>query len=222
VKSSGFGRGFFVPHCGATLSLIGRHGWGRDAYWRLVARADGLRLNDDVHDETPVGVPAPAVPAAFSLTQTVPPFMAAPTKNTVQFYPWHHFVLLPLALLMAGYTILRYTKVAGDDDQIARLWFSIAVLAVIGLGVLVMLRQHYALQLQDRVCRLEVRQRYFEVSGQRFAPLEKQLSLSQLLSLRLAGDAELPALAQAAATEKLSPKDIQARITDFQFDTMRV
>ncbi|HEX8506869.1 MAG TPA: DUF6526 family protein [Hymenobacter sp.] len=148
--------------------------------------------------------------------------MAAPTKNTVQFYPWHHFVLLPLALLMAGYTILRYTKVAGDDDQIARLWFSIAVLAVIGLGVLVMLRQHYALQLQDRVCRLEVRQRYFEVSGQRFAPLEKQLSLSQLLSLRLAGDAELPALAQAAATEKLSPKDIQARITDFQFDTMRV
>ena len=148
--------------------------------------------------------------------------MATPTKNTPKFYPWHHFVLMPLALLMAGYTILRYTKVAGDDDQIARLWFSVAALAIIGLGVLVMLRQHYALQLQDRMCRLEVRQRYFEVSGQRFAPLEKQLSLSQILSLRLAGDAELPALAQAAATESLSPKDIQARITDFQFDTMRV
>jgi hypothetical protein len=137
-------------------------------------------------------------------------------------YPWHHFVLLPLALLMAGYTVLRYTKVAGADDQIARLWFSVAALALIGAGVLVMLRQHYALQLQDRVCRLEVRQRYFETSGQRFAPLEKQLTLSQILSLRLAGDTELPALAQAAVAEKLSPKDIQARITDFQFDTMRV
>ena len=137
-------------------------------------------------------------------------------------YPWHHFVLLPLALIMAGYAILRYTKVTGDDDQIARLWFSVAALAVIGLGVLVMLRQHYALQLQDRICRLEVRQRYFEVSGQRFASLEKQLSLNQILSLRLAGDAELPALAQAAAAEKLAPKDINARITDFQFDTMRV
>jgi len=137
-------------------------------------------------------------------------------------YPWHHFVLLPLALIMAGYAILRYTKVTGDDDQIARLWFSVAALAVIGLGVLVMLRQHYALQLQDRICRLEVRQRYFEVSGQRFASLEKQLSLNQILSLRLAGDAELPALAQAAAAEKLVPKDIQARITDFQLDTMRV
>ena len=148
--------------------------------------------------------------------------MATPTKNTTQFYPWHHFVLLPLALLMAGYTVLRYSKVAGDDSQDARLWFSVAALALIGLGVLVMLRQHYALQLQDRICRLEVRQRYFEVSGQRFAALEKQLSLAQILSLRLAGDAELPALAQAAAQESLSPKDIQARITDFQFDAMRV
>jgi hypothetical protein len=148
--------------------------------------------------------------------------MAAPTKNTPMYYPWHHFVLLPLALLMAGYAIIRYTKVAGDDDQTARLWFTVATLAVIGLGVLVMLRQHYALQLQDRICRLEVRQRYFEVSGQRFAELEKQLTLKQILSLRLAGDAELPTLAQAAAREKLSPQDIQARITDFQFDTMRV
>ena len=148
--------------------------------------------------------------------------MATPTKNTPMYYPWHHFVLLPLALLVAGYAVLRYTKVIGDDDQTARLWFTVAALAVIGLGVLVMLRQHYALQLQDRICRLEVRQRYFEVSGQRFAPLEKQLSLAQILSLRLAGDAELPALAQAAATEKLSPQAIQGRITDFQPDAMRV
>ena len=148
--------------------------------------------------------------------------MAMPTKNTPMYYPWHHFVLLPLALLLAGYTILRYTKIAGADDQIARLWFSVAALAVIGLGVLVMLRQHYALQLQDRIGRLEVRQRYFEVSGQRFAELEKQLSLKQILSLRLAGDAELPTLARAAAAENLNPAAIQARITDFQFDTMRV
>ena len=145
-----------------------------------------------------------------------------PTKNTPMFYPWHHFVLMPLALIMAGYTILRYTKVAGDDDQTARLWFAVAVLAVVSLGTLVLLRQHYALKLQDRIIRLEVRQRYFEVSGQRFASLEQQLSMRQVISLRLAGDAELPALAQAAATEKLTPKDIQARITDFQFDALRV
>ena len=145
-----------------------------------------------------------------------------PAKNPAYYYPWYHFVLLPAALILAVYGAVRYAHVAGDDDQLARLWFTVAALAVVGLGMLVMLRQHYALTLQDRMARLEVRQRYFEVSGQRFAPLETALSLKQILSLRLAGDAELPALAQAAAQEKLSPQNIQARITDFQFDAMRV
>jgi len=148
--------------------------------------------------------------------------MATPTKNTPMYYPWHHFVLLPLALLMAGYAIMHYLKVAGDDDQIARLWFTVAAMAVVSLGSLVMMRQHYALKLQDRLCRLEVRQRYFELTGQRFAALEARLTLPQILSLRLAGDAELPALAQAAAAENLDGKAIKARINDFRPDTMRV
>jgi len=143
-------------------------------------------------------------------------------KNPTQYYPLHHFVLLPLTLVLVIYTIRRYVGVAGDDSEISRLWFSLAALTLFFFVALVMLRQHYALILQDRVARLEVRQRYFEVSGQRFAPIEKSLTLKQILTLRLAGDQELPALAQAAASEKLAPKDILARISDFQFDTMRV
>jgi hypothetical protein len=143
-------------------------------------------------------------------------------KNPVRYYPLHHYVLLPLSLLMVVYTIRRYVGVAGDDSEISRLWFSLAAVTLLFFTTLVMLRQHYALTLQDRIARLEVRQRYFEVSGQRFATLEKDLTLQQILALRLAGDQELPALAQAAATEKLSTKDIQARINDFQFDSMRV
>ena len=143
-------------------------------------------------------------------------------KNPAKYFPLHHFVLLPLTLLMVGYSIRRYVGVAGDDSEISRLWFTLAAVTLLFFVTLVMLRQHYALTLQDRVARLEVRQRYFEVSGQRFAALEKQLTLGQILSLRLAGDAELPTLAQAAAAEKLAPKAIQARITDFQFDAMRV
>ena len=145
-----------------------------------------------------------------------------PAKNPTMLYAPHHFVLLPAALVLAIYGIKCYLNVAGDNDQIARLWFTVAALAVVSLGTLVLLRQHYALQLQDRICRLEVRQRYFEVSGQRFAALEAQLSLAQILSLRLAGDAELPALAQAAAAENLDGKAIKARINDFRPDTMRV
>ncbi|GAA4002489.1 hypothetical protein GCM10022408_12370 [Hymenobacter fastidiosus] len=130
--------------------------------------------------------------------------------------------MLPAALVLAGYGIRRYLDVAGEDSEISRLWFTVMALAIVGLGVLVMLRQHYALRLQDRLLRLEVRQRYFELTGQRLQPLEAQLTMQQILSLRFAGDAELPGLVQAAITEKLSGKDIQARIQDFQFDSLRV
>ncbi|WP_375417301.1 DUF6526 family protein [uncultured Hymenobacter sp.] len=143
-------------------------------------------------------------------------------KNPTMLYPLHHFVVLPLALLMLGYSVIRYSKVAGDDDQIARLWFTLAGVALTLLLTILLLRQHYALKLQDRLVRLEVRQRYFELTGQRFAPLEQQLTLAQIINLRLAGDDELPALAQAAAREKLDGKSIQARINNFQPDLMRV
>ena len=145
-----------------------------------------------------------------------------PTKNKPMVYVWHHFVLLPALLILAIYSIRRYASVFGDDSEDSRLWFTVMGLAVVGFGVLLMLRQHYALTLQDRIIRLEVRQQYFEATGQSFRPLESQLQLSQILALRFAGDAELPALVQAAINEKLSSKDIQARIQDFHFDHMRV
>ncbi|MCB2409334.1 DUF6526 family protein [Hymenobacter lucidus] len=145
-----------------------------------------------------------------------------PTKNKPMYYPWHHFVLVPAALVLAGYGIRRYLNVAGNDDEISRLWFTVMLLAVVGLGVLIMLRQHYALALQDRLIRLEVRQRYFELTGKSLRAFEPQLQMSQILALRFAGDGELPALVAAAAQEKLSSKDIQARIQDFQFDHLRV
>jgi hypothetical protein len=145
-----------------------------------------------------------------------------PTKNKPMVYVWHHFVLLPALLILAIYSIRRYASVFGDDSEDSRLWFTVMGLAVVGFGVLLMLRQHYALTLQDRIIRLEVRQQYFEATGQSFRPLESQLQLSQILALRFAGDAELPALVQAAIKEKLSSKEIQARIEDFHFDHMRV
>ncbi|PJJ48609.1 DUF6526 family protein [Hymenobacter chitinivorans] len=144
-----------------------------------------------------------------------------PTKNKPMYYPWHHFVLVPAALVLAGYGIRRYLNVAGNDE-ISRLWFTVMFLAIVSLGTLIMLRQHYALALQDRLIRLEVRQRYFELTGKSLRAYEARLQMKQILSLRFAGDAELPALVDAAAQDNLSPKDIQARIQDFQFDHLRV
>ena len=145
-----------------------------------------------------------------------------PTKNKPMVYVWHHFVLLPALFVVALYSIRRYTTVAGDDTEISRLWFTLMALAVVSLGVLLMLRQHYALTLQDRIIRLEVRQQYFEATGQSLRPLESQLQRKQIIALRFAGNAELPALVQAAIREKLSSEDIQARIQEFHFDHLRV
>ncbi|GAA4378559.1 DUF6526 family protein [Hymenobacter koreensis] len=148
--------------------------------------------------------------------------MADNPQFTRRYYWPHHFVVLPLALVLAFYAGRRYAAVAGDDSEDSRLWFTLAGVAVVLLLTAVILRQHYALTLQDRIARLEVRQRYFEVTQQRFAPLEQQLSLGQILSLRFASDAELATLAQAAATEELAPAAIRERIKRFQPDTMRV
>ncbi|UOG75344.1 DUF6526 family protein [Hymenobacter tibetensis] len=147
---------------------------------------------------------------------------AEPTKNKPMLYPWHHFVLLPALLVVTIYAIRRYVAVAGDDSEDSRLWFTLMALAVVSFGVLLLLRQHYALTLQDRIIRLEVRQQYFEATGQSLRPLENKLKLSQILALRFAGNAELPGLVQAAISENLSSKDIQARIQEFHFDHMRV
>ncbi|GAB3827861.1 DUF6526 family protein [Hymenobacter jeollabukensis] len=146
----------------------------------------------------------------------------AEARFTRRYYWPHHFVALPAAFIMLLYTGRRYWDVAGNDSEDSRQWFCLLALAALVLLGLVLLRQHYALTLQDRLARLEVRQRYFELTGQRFQPLEQQLSLSQILSLRFASDAELPTLAASVVAEKLAPADIRARIQNFQPDPMRV
>ena len=85
-----------------------------------------------------------------------------------------------------------------------------------------MLRQHYGMRLQDRLVLLELRYRYFVVTGERFEPLEKRLSFGQNAALRFASDRELPALARRAVDEKLSGTDIKKAVTDWKADNGRI
>ena len=85
-----------------------------------------------------------------------------------------------------------------------------------------MTRQHYALTLQNRVVRMEMRLRYFELTGLRLEPLEEQLTTGQLAALRFASDEELPDLMQRAMNEKLTPKQIKMSIRKWIPDYMRV
>ncbi|EMS31559.1 hypothetical protein C943_02214 [Mariniradius saccharolyticus AK6] len=80
----------------------------------------------------------------------------------------------------------------------------------------------YALKNQNRIIRLEMRQRYFELTGKSFKEKESQLRLSQIIALRFAGDAELLPLMDRAIKEKMKADDIKKAVTDWQEDRHRV
>lgn len=144
-------------------------------------------------------------------------------RHSLRYYWPHHFVVLPSALVLTFYAGRHYAGVAGSDTALARVWFTLALLAATVLGTIVLLRQHYALGLQDRVIRLEVRQRYFELTGRSLRSLEARLTMKQLIALRFAPDNQFPNLVEAAASQSLAPKAIIEQIgAGYQPDTLRV
>ena len=96
------------------------------------------------------------------------------------------------------------------------------VLASLALAAIALIARSYALKNQDRIIRLEMRQRYFHLTGSTFTEKEKQLKLSQIIALRFAGDQELLPLIKRAISEKLSPTEIKKAISDWVSDENRV
>ena len=79
----------------------------------------------------------------------------------------------------------------------------------------------FALRVQDRVIRLEMRLRLLQVVPA-LAPRLDEFTINQLCSLRFAGDGELPALAEKVLADKLDDrKAIKRMIRDWQADLLR-
>jgi hypothetical protein len=77
----------------------------------------------------------------------------------------------------------------------------------------------YSLKVQDRAIRAEESLRHFVLTGKL---LDSRLRSSQIIALRFASDAEFPALAQKAAEEGLSAKQIKESIQNWRADHNRV
>lgn len=138
-------------------------------------------------------------------------------ENHVRWYVPHHFVYYPVLLALMAFS--AYQLFSGADVAV---WLFITIILIFLFCLSFMLRQHYALTLQDRVAKLEVRYRYFTLTGNRLELLESQLDNSKLLALRFASDEELPTLVSRAISENLSSKEIKKNIKKWQGDYERV
>ncbi|RCR70638.1 DUF6526 family protein [Larkinella punicea] len=139
-------------------------------------------------------------------------------ENHVRYYPPHHFVFYPVVLILLGIS-LYYTFKA---DEPTLIWPFISLLIVLITWLAFMLRQHYALNNQNRIVRLEMRFRYYVLTNRRLETIENQLSFGQLLALRFASDDELPDLTQRAIAENLSPDEIKKSVVHWMPDHLRV
>ena len=138
-------------------------------------------------------------------------------KNHIRFYPPHHFVYYPIVLAFLSFSI--YFAFTTEDKL---LWSFISAIFVVLFCLAFMLRQHYALTLQNRIVRLELRYRYLATTGQRFEEIESKLEDAQLFALRFAPDEELLELTNRALNENLSGNDIKKAIKNWKGDYERV
>jgi len=138
-------------------------------------------------------------------------------SNHVRYYAPHHFIYYPVL----GIAFLIAVGCAFAFSQQAYLWAAIAVLLLLIAILSFMMRQHYALNNQNRIVRLELRLRYYILTQQRLEPIEQQLSFGQLAALRFAPDEELLVLIQRAIDEHLSADEIKRAIKNWQPDNRR-
>jgi hypothetical protein len=136
-------------------------------------------------------------------------------SNHGRMHPLYHYVTAPLVVAGLIGSIVNLFKSTPATHYSAAL-LVIVFLILLFLGA--MLRT-YSLKAQDRGIRAEEALRHFILTGK---PLDARLRMGQVVALRFASDAEFPALAQKAADENLSGKQIKQAIQNWRADFYRV
>lgn len=136
-------------------------------------------------------------------------------KNHMKFFPLFHFFVLPV---LAG-NLIRAVVVMFGGFSLATVWGTLVALALLGLAFAARVM---ALTVQDRVIRLEMWLRLQHVLPVELRPRIPELTRDQLVALRFASDAELPALARKVLDERLSErKVIKQLVQNWQPDDLR-
>jgi len=137
-------------------------------------------------------------------------------ENHSRFVPAFHFFVIPMATVNFGWQIYRWKAGEFTLDGFE----SILLAAALLIGFLY--ARLFALRVQDRIIRLEERLRCQRLLPGELQPRIAEFTSGQLVALRFASDAELPALARRVLEEKLTErKAIKKVIKNWRPDYLR-
>jgi hypothetical protein len=147
-------------------------------------------------------------------------------SNHGKFVPMFHFFVIPVLIANAIWNIVSASRILGHSAAIsASLLAAVAfsILVSIALLLLAFLARLFALGVQDRVIRLEERMRYERLLPDDLKPRIREFTINQLVSLRFASDAELPALAREVLDGKMNErKVIKQMVQNWRADYQRI
>src|SRR4051794_18352729 len=123
--------------------------------------------------------------------------------NHTQLVTSFHKVVFPILVLTWIGSGVNLWNSLGNHDRL----YSAALLFVLVLCTIAVLffARIFALKAQDRAIRAEENLRHYVLTGKLLDP---KLTVRQVVALRFASDAELPALAASAAQSGTKPDDI--------------
>jgi hypothetical protein len=137
-------------------------------------------------------------------------------ENHAKFVPAFHFFAGPVFLINFGWSVYRLKTLGISFEGI------FGVILAAAFVVLAFQARLFALGVQDRVIRLEERLRYERVLPADLQARCGELTIAQIVSLRFASDAELPALARKVLDEKVTErKAIKQLIKNWKPDYLR-
>ena len=136
-------------------------------------------------------------------------------ENHAKFVPGFHVVVMGIFGVNLMWRLYRVAHAFSVDTVISLL---LAIAFILGA----LFARIFALTVQDRVIRLEMRLRMREVLPAELRARIPEFTLNQLVALRFASDAELPGLARRVLDEKLKDrKSIKKLIQNWQPDLLR-
>ncbi len=136
-------------------------------------------------------------------------------ENHTKLVPAFHFVVLPIFGINLVWSLFRIVHVLNGESVIS-------LLLAVAFILLALYSRLFSLTVQDRVIRLEMQLRMQQLLPADLKPRIPEFTVAQLVSLRFAGDAELPGLARKVLDEKLNDrKAIKKLIRNWQPDLLR-